>query len=85
VNTEAKFLMLRHAFETLGCRRVELKTSSKNLRSRAAMKRIGATEEGIFRQHMVNPDGSSRDTVYLSILDGEWPAVRERLVQMLDR
>jgi RimJ/RimL family protein N-acetyltransferase len=85
VNTEAKFLMLRHAFETLGCRRVELKTSSKNLRSRAAMKRIGAVEEGILRQHMVNPDGSSRDSVYLSILDGEWPTVRERLTQMLER
>jgi RimJ/RimL family protein N-acetyltransferase len=79
VNTEAKYLMLRHAFEVMGCRRVELKTSTRNARSRAAMLRIGATEEGVLRQHMVNPDGSSRDTVYLSILDGEWPAVRRRL------
>lgn len=83
VNTEAKLLMLRHAFEMLGCRRVELKTSAVNARSRAAMRRIGATEEGTLRQHMINPDGSSRDSVYYSILDGEWPGVRERLEGML--
>jgi RimJ/RimL family protein N-acetyltransferase len=83
VNTEAKLLMLTHAFETLGCRRVELKTSSRNAKSRAAMLRIGATEEGTLRQHMINPDGSSRDSVYFSILDGEWPAVKERLDGML--
>jgi RimJ/RimL family protein N-acetyltransferase len=79
VNTEAKFLMLRHAFEMMGCRRVELKTNALNARSRAAMLRMGATEEGTLRQHMIQPDGSSRDSVYFSILDGEWPAVRERL------
>ena len=83
VNTEAKLLMLTHAFETLGCKRVELKTSAKNMRSRNAMRRIGATEEGTLRQHMINPDGSSRDSVYFSIIDGEWPAVRARLVGML--
>jgi RimJ/RimL family protein N-acetyltransferase len=83
VNTEAKLLMLTHAFETLNCRRVELKTSARNARSRAAMLRIGATEEGTLRQHMINPDGSSRDSVYFSILDGEWPAVKERLRGML--
>jgi len=83
VNTEAKLLMLTHAFETLGCRRVELKTSAKNARSRAAMLRIGASEEGTLRQHMINPDGSSRDSVYFSILDGEWPRVKERLKAML--
>jgi RimJ/RimL family protein N-acetyltransferase len=83
VNTEAKLLMLTHAFETLGCRRVELKTSSKNARSRAAMLRIGAREEGTLRQHMINPDGSSRDSVYFSILDGEWPEVKEKLDAML--
>ncbi len=85
VNTDAKRLMLTHAFETLGCRRVELKTSARNARSRAAMLRIGATEEGTLRQHMINPDGSSRDSVYFSILDGEWPSVRERLDEMLHR
>ena len=83
VNTEAKLLMLTHAFETLGCKRVELKTSAKNARSRAAMLRIGATEEGTLRQHMINPDGSSRDSVYFSIVDGEWPAVKRRLEGML--
>jgi RimJ/RimL family protein N-acetyltransferase len=62
---------------------VELKTSSRNVKSRAAMLRIGATEEGTLRQHMINADGSSRDSVYFSILDGEWPAVKERLNGML--
>ncbi|MEP6733561.1 MAG: GNAT family protein [bacterium] len=79
VNTEAKLLMLTHAFEALGCRRVELKTSTKNARSRAAMLRIGATEEGTLRQHMINADGSSRDSVYFSVIDGEWPDVKTRL------
>lgn len=85
VNTDAKLLMLTFAFETLGCRRVELKTSSRNAKSRAAMLRIGATEEGTLRQHMINPDGSSRDSVYFSILDGEWPATKARLKEMLHR
>lgn len=79
VNTEAKYLMFRHAFETWGCRRVELKTSSLNTRSRAAILRLGAVEEGTFRKHMINPDGSSRDTVYFSITDDEWPGVKSRL------
>lgn len=79
VNTEAKYLMLRHAFEAWQCIRVELKTSALNERSRRAIRRIGATEEGILRQHMINSDGSFRDTVYFSILDREWPAVKERL------
>ena len=85
VNTEAKLLMLRHAFDTLGCRRVELKTSALNVRSRNAMLRIGATEEGTLRQHMINSDGSNRDSVYFSILDGEWPVVQARLQAMLHR
>lgn len=85
VNTEAKLLMLRHAFDTLGCRRVELKTSALNVRSRNAMLRIGATEEGTLRQHMINADGSNRDSVYFSILDGEWPVVQARLQAMLHR
>lgn len=83
VNTEAKLLMLRHAFETLGCIRVELKTSALNARSRAAMRRIGATEEGTMRQHMINADGSLRDSVYFSVIDTEWPAVERRLEAML--
>ena len=85
VNTEAKYLMLRHAFETWGCIRVELKTSARNERSRSAILRIGATEEGTLRQHMINADGSFRDTVYFSILDREWPDVRDRLRAMLAR
>lgn len=85
VNTEAKYLMLRHAFETMGVRRVELKTSSTNTRSRNAMLRIGATEEGTLRQHMVRPDGSPRDSVYFSVIDREWPRVRERLEGMMRR
>lgn len=83
VNTEAKYLMLRHAFEVMGMRRVELKTSTTNAASRNAMLRIGATEEGILRQHMLRWDGSSRDSVYFSVLDGEWPVVKRRLETML--
>lgn len=84
VNTEAKFLMLRHAFEVLGVRRVELKTSTTNTRSRQAILRIGAKEEGVFRQHMIRADGSSRDSVYFSIIDIEWPAVEARLSGLLE-
>ncbi len=79
VNTEAKLLMLRHAFDTLGCIRVELKTDRLNERSRNAIRRIGGVEEGILRQHMITASGRLRDTVYYSILDSEWPAVRDRL------
>lgn len=78
-NTEAKFLMLRHAFETLGCLRVELKTDSLNEKSRAAILRIGAKEEGTFRNHMVTSTGRIRHTVYFSIIDSEWPAVKAAL------
>jgi N-acetyltransferase len=85
VNTEAKLLMMRHAFETWGCRRVELKTNFHNARSRAAIARLGAIEEGTLRSHMVQPDGSRRDTVYFSIVDTEWPAVRARLEARLAR
>jgi RimJ/RimL family protein N-acetyltransferase len=79
INTEAKYLMLRHAFETLGCIRVELKTDALNQRSRQAMLRIGAREEGTLRQHMVTWSGRLRDTVYYSILDSEWPGVKANL------
>ncbi len=79
VNTEAKYLLQRHAFETLGCMRVELKTDSLNERSRAAILRIGAREEGIFRNHMITASGRIRHTVYFSIIDCEWPAVKAGL------
>ena len=82
-NTEAKYLMLRHAFETLGCIRVEFKTDSLNERSRAALLRIGATEEGTFRNHMIMPDGRLRHSVYYSIIDSEWPEVKSCLEQKL--
>jgi RimJ/RimL family protein N-acetyltransferase len=85
VNTEAKLLMLTHAFERMGCQRVELKTSALNMRSRNAMLRIGATEEGTLRRHMINCDGTSRDSVYFSIISDEWPHVKERLRNMLRR
>ena len=85
VNTEAKYLMLGHAFETLGCVRVELKTDVLNQRSRKAMLRIGAREEGILRRHQITEGGRVRDTVYFSIVDDEWPAVKARLEEMLVR
>lgn len=85
INTEAKYLMLRHAFEGLDCIRVELKTDVLNERSRAAMRRIGAVEEGILRRHMITESGRVRDTVYYSILSDEWPAVRAALEAKLER
>jgi len=84
VNTEAKYLLLRHAFETLGCIRVELKTDSLNERSRAAILRIGAQEEGTFRNHMITASGRIRHTAYFSIVDSEWPAVKARLESLLN-
>jgi N-acetyltransferase len=85
VNTEAKFLMMRHAFEDLGCARVELKTNVLNEKSRNAMKRIGCVEEGVLRKHAVNMHGVWRDTIYYSVLDTEWPQVRARLEGMMAR
>jgi RimJ/RimL family protein N-acetyltransferase len=85
INTEAKYLMLRHAFETLGLARVELRTDALNARSRAAIARIGGVEEGILRRHMLTDTGRIRDTVYFSILDDEWPAVKQRLEEKLAR
>ena len=79
VNTEAKYLMLRHAFETLGARRVELKTHERNDKSRRAIERLGAQYEGMHRNHMLMPDGSMRNTVWYSIIDAEWPVVKARL------
>jgi RimJ/RimL family protein N-acetyltransferase len=85
VNTEAKRLMLAHCFEDLGCARVELKTDSRNLRSRAAIRRIGASEEGTLRSHLRRADGTLRDSVFFSIVAAEWPAVRARLDAVLAR
>ena len=78
-NTEAKFLMLLHAFEILKCMRVELKTDSLNEKSRNAIKRIGAKEEGIFRNHIITASGRIRHTVYFSIIDSEWPSIKSAL------
>src|SRR5205085_10708707 len=83
VNTESKLLLLTHAFETLGANRVELKTDALNERSRAAILRIGAREEGIFRHHMITANGRIRHTVYFSIIDAEWPAAKARLEAIL--
>jgi N-acetyltransferase len=84
-NTEAKYLQLRHAFETLGCVRVEFKTDSLNAKSRAALARIGAVEEGTMRNHMIMPDGRYRHSVYFSVIESEWPSVKARLEEMLGR
>jgi RimJ/RimL family protein N-acetyltransferase len=84
-NTEAKYLMLRHAFEVWGCIRVELKTDALNQRSRNAILRLGAKEEGTLRRHAMTWTGRVRDTVYFSILDDEWPEVKRRLLGYLSR
>ena len=85
VNSHAKFLMLRHAFETLECNAVEFRTHARNDQSRAAIERLGAKLDGILRQHMIMPDGHVRDTVVYSILRDEWPAIRDRLESNLVR
>jgi len=85
VNTEAKLLMLTHAFETWKCIRVELKTDALNEKSRNAIVRLGAKQEGIFRQHLICDSGRLRDTVYFSILDNEWQSVKENLLRKLGR
>jgi len=83
VNTECKYLLLRHAFETLGCIRVQLKTDLRNERSQKAIERIGAVKEGVLRNHMILPDGRYRHSVFYSILDVEWSEVKRRLEEML--
>ena len=84
-NREAKLLMLTHAFETLGCRRVEFKTDSNNEPSRTALLGIGASFEGIFRKHIVMPGGGVRHSAYYSVIDDEWPAVKARLEESMRR
>lgn len=83
VNTECKLLLLEHAFEVLGCIRVQFKTSAQNSRSQAALERIKAVKEGVLRNHMIRPDGEVRDSVFYSIIAAEWPAVKAHLVEKL--
>jgi RimJ/RimL family protein N-acetyltransferase len=83
INTEAKYLLLRHAFETLGCIRVQLKTDARNLRSQRAIEKLGAVKEGLLRNHMIRYDGVIRDSVYYSIIDAEWLQVKKMLEDRL--
>jgi N-acetyltransferase len=85
VNTESKYLLLSHAFEKLGAVRVQFKTDLRNLPSQRAIERLGAVKEGILRQHMITVDGVLRDSVYYSIIDTEWPALKARLEEFLQR
>jgi N-acetyltransferase len=85
VNTECKLLLLTHAFDVLGCIAVEFRTHWFNHASRVAIERLGAKQDGVLRNHQLLPDGSRRDTVVFSIIDGEWPAVRRHLKFLLDR
>ena len=84
VNTECKYLLLSHAFEELGCLRVQLKTDLRNERSQRAIERIGAQREGVLRDHMILPDGYIRSSVYYSVLRAEWPRVKARLEDALE-
>jgi RimJ/RimL family protein N-acetyltransferase len=84
-NAEAKLLMLEHAFGPLGCVRVEFKTDARNERSRAALEALPARFEGVFRKHMILPGGGYRDSAYYSIIEDEWPEVRENLERRLGR
>jgi RimJ/RimL family protein N-acetyltransferase len=85
LNTECKYLLLSHAFETLGCIRVQLKTDLRNERSQKAIDRIGAVKEGVLRNHMILPDGRYRHSVFYSILDTGWPQVKRKLEAMMNR
>jgi RimJ/RimL family protein N-acetyltransferase len=85
VNTRVKSLLLTHAFERLGCVRVEFKTDLRNTRSQAALERIGATREGVLRRHMIVQNNHVRDSVYYSVISDEWPQVRAHLATMLER
>ena len=85
VNTECKYLLLRHAFETLDCIRVNFKADRRNERSLRAIERLGAVQEGVLRKHMLLPDGYVRDSVVYSILDNEWQAVKRRLEEKLNQ
>jgi len=83
INTECKYLLMTHAFETLGAIRVQLKTDSRNERSQKAIERIGAKKEGVLRNHMILPDGYFRHSVFYSVLDTEWPEVKKNLEKIM--
>jgi RimJ/RimL family protein N-acetyltransferase len=85
INTEAKYLLLRHAFEVLGAARVQLKTDLRNVQSQTAIARLGAVREGVLRKHKLVRDGYIRDSVMFSIIDDEWPTVKARLEQLMQR
>ncbi len=85
INTEVKSLLLSHAFERLGCVRVEFKTDGRNLRSQRALERIGAAREGVLRNHMIVQNDFARDSVYFSVIDREWPDVKDRLQTLSKR
>ncbi|HUZ05544.1 MAG TPA: GNAT family protein, partial [Acidobacteriaceae bacterium] len=85
LNAEAKYLQLQHAFEKMGASRVALKTHHQNLRSQAAMRAIGARQEGIFRNHYIMPDGSPRHSVWFSVIREDWPQVKTHLEQRMAR
>ncbi len=85
INTECKLMLLTHAFEKLHCIAVEFRTHWFNHASRAAIERLGAKQDGVLRSHQVSADGSKRDTVVFSIIDGEWPAVKRHLRYQLER
>ncbi len=84
VNTECKYLLIRHAFEELGCIRVWLKTDLRNLRSQHAIEKLGAVKEGVLRNHMILPDGHIRDSVIYSLIPEEWPQVKQKLEARLE-
>jgi len=84
-NTEAKFLLLQHAFETIGIMRIVFKTELSNMQSRQAILRIGGVEEGVFRKHLIAQSGRTRDMIYFAILDEDWPEVKARLLMRMRR
>ncbi len=83
VNAETKYLMLTYAFERLGALRVQIKTDARNIRSQKAIEKLGAVREGVLRQHMISWDGSQRDSVIYSIIDSEWPVVKQKLIERI--
>lgn len=85
VNTECKYLLLRHCFEELKLIRVQFSVSGQNIRSQRAVERIGARKEGVFRKHRIKPDGSIHDNLFYSIVDDEWPDVKENLLFLLSK
>jgi len=85
INLESKYLMLKHAFDTLGAERVEFKTHARNVASRTALLGIGATFEGVLRHHTIMPDGSNRDSAFYGVIAPEWPAVKARLETLVAR